>query len=394
MTTAVDVSVLGRQLAVGEWMKIPSGTARTLSAVYATPNPDGSAVQTSIMTAYSGGCYDYFRMRMNVTGGGHTDYKGNEMYDFCLDSASSDFLKWRLKLYYSAHPGGAGNYDVYGDGSPGARHTYDGMIYNRSRDKIVILPGGSTTVNGSASNTIWELDASVFSPSVASPSSWSLAGTAVGADLSLPAGYDPVGGVGYMLGISGGVESPGIYSVNGASTKLTGNESHEFGRTGAIATLTAGARYMFSHHTPDLGGTGQVKVRRLDLGTYLFIGAGTHNEQVFTGNTEVKDASNMSMDWDDNGQQMICWAGDQGGGSNRNYYTLASPFTALTRQAGTGDVPTAPTSQGVYGRFCYLGWDGVNTGLFFLVNQTTEEPYILRTSASSSPTTQYAVILR
>jgi hypothetical protein len=68
----------------GEWYEVPNSK---IAAVAPSPLPPGSLA--AVVSAWSGGAYDTKRDRYIVTGGGHGDYSGNELYIFDLKT-----LQW------------------------------------------------------------------------------------------------------------------------------------------------------------------------------------------------------------------------------------------------------------------------------------------------------------
>jgi len=100
----------------------------------------GVSGPASVIKAWGGGAYDTKRRRLVLAGGGHTDYGGNEVYAFELDS-----LEWRRLTDPSTLDAEFNT----GDGTPVARHTYDGMEYHPGLDRILMF-GGSLYRDGAA----------------------------------------------------------------------------------------------------------------------------------------------------------------------------------------------------------------------------------------------------
>jgi hypothetical protein len=106
-------------LGPGQWYEIPDSK---LDAVKANPPPKGNF--ENIIAAWSGGAYDTKRDRLIVWGGGHTDYRGNEVYAFSLGT-----FRWERLTEPSAGPPKEPDRDTHEDGRPVARHTYDYIEY-------------------------------------------------------------------------------------------------------------------------------------------------------------------------------------------------------------------------------------------------------------------------
>ena len=78
----------------GRWLQIPNSK---LAAVLPSPLPPGGS-PANITEAWNSGAFDTKRNRLLVTGGGHNDYGGNEVYAFDVPT-----LKWS-KLWNRFRP--------------------------------------------------------------------------------------------------------------------------------------------------------------------------------------------------------------------------------------------------------------------------------------------------
>src|SRR3989344_1224004 len=117
----------------GEWYRIPNSQP-SASGVYPGPGAPTGNGPGSVMAAWSGGAYDTKRDRLIIWGGGHNDYGGNELYTFTLSTQ-----KWtRIWGPSSGIPGSGGSNcpETVGSGDPNSRHTYDGVVYIASLDKV------------------------------------------------------------------------------------------------------------------------------------------------------------------------------------------------------------------------------------------------------------------
>lgn len=147
-------------LVVGRWAAVGTNTIRLVlpSPVPAGPSqgPDG------ITQAWNGCIYDSLRSQYVCWGGGHAAYGGNELYAF-----SRNGLDW-VKIW-GPSPASAGYdaYDapsatcfgVYSDGSPDARHNYDGIAYLPPPiDKYYLAGGSRYCQSGGAANDSWWFD--------------------------------------------------------------------------------------------------------------------------------------------------------------------------------------------------------------------------------------------
>ena len=110
----------------GHWYEAPNSQ---LLDVTPSPVPPGVTGVASIMDAWSGGAYDTQRDRLIVWGGGHTDYSGNELYVFDIET-----LTWTRLTDPTYDVGGGAPY--YNDGSPRSRHSYDYLQYLPTIDRF------------------------------------------------------------------------------------------------------------------------------------------------------------------------------------------------------------------------------------------------------------------
>src|SRR5258708_31206457 len=97
----------------------------------------------NVIMPWSGGIADTSRNRLIVWGGGHTDYSGNEIYALDLNS---------LSMLRITNPGSAAGTCVAAnpDGTPNARHTYDGLAYIANQDRMYAFAGSLACSAGSS----------------------------------------------------------------------------------------------------------------------------------------------------------------------------------------------------------------------------------------------------
>ena len=108
----------------GEWFEVPN------SQIASVP-PGGN-----VIAPWSGGAFDTKRNQLIVWGGGHGDYAGNEIYAFSLDT-----LQWTRLTEPSSIKDVKGCEPMMPDGQPTSRHTYNGLDYIESEDKIIAAGG-------------------------------------------------------------------------------------------------------------------------------------------------------------------------------------------------------------------------------------------------------------
>lgn len=116
------------------WLEIPNSRLDSV-APDAEKYPDIQAYMgVHGITAYSGGVFDTKRNRLVVWGGGHADYRGNEVYAFNVNELKWERLTEPSKANLCAQ--------VNDDATPNSRHTYNGLAYIEHADRM-FASGGS-----------------------------------------------------------------------------------------------------------------------------------------------------------------------------------------------------------------------------------------------------------
>jgi hypothetical protein len=135
----------------------------------------------NVIAAWSGGIADTARNRLIIWGGGHVDYYGNEVYSLNL----SDQTIARLN-----NPGPVAdpnaNAHILSDGTPNARHTYDGLAYIAHADRMFAFSGSLASNSGNADSLTWTLNLATLQWQNMNP-----AGTGPRAAFGVVSEYDP-----------------------------------------------------------------------------------------------------------------------------------------------------------------------------------------------------------
>ena len=135
----------------GTWFEVPNSN---LAALDPCPTTDCSysAAQgfRAVMVAWSGGAYDTTRDRLIIWGGGHTNYGGNEIYAFDVET-----LEWSRLTDPSDPP--AQDTEEASDTNPVSRHTYGGLTYLPNVDRFYGR-AGSRYRDGKATTATWLFD--------------------------------------------------------------------------------------------------------------------------------------------------------------------------------------------------------------------------------------------
>lgn len=371
-------------LLVHQWGKTPRVGNSRLSDVYATPAPAGS--QNQIMDAWSSGCVDTKRRDLLIFGGGHTDYAGNEVYAFKIPelfpskvSTAGTPLTWRIKNFYST--AGAGDTEAAPGGGPASRHTYSGLTYSAARDRMVAVGGVVWGPTGGFSNGTWEMDCSVESPSSMNVGAWTQKDNIV----AFPTGgFDAI----TVVDANGHVWYRALWLAEFDPTASPGSQwSDRNDFQNGPPTISMGACLIpgFGSVADRMvtcgGGSGNgsdgVTVQRL-VTPWAYEGGG-ENAYGTTGDTILEADGGIGMGWEPNIGRIVAWNGDAF--SNLDTYELDPVTRIWRRQLNFGDVPDAPTGNGTFGRFAYLGGCGPEyAGLWILVNTTTSDVFFYRSS--------------
>jgi hypothetical protein len=156
----------------GQWHELPQ---TRLQDVF--PSRDGHPAwgiigPRGVIEAWSGAAFDTKRSILVVTGGGHADYGGNEVYEFSLET-----LRWTRATEPSRLTARDENslHFVVADGSeaPISTHTYDGLVYLPNVDRVFKF-GGSAYRSGVAPDGhayLYDVEARRWSRRAAAPRS-------------------------------------------------------------------------------------------------------------------------------------------------------------------------------------------------------------------------------
>jgi len=142
----------------GTWYEVPGSNLRSVEA---RPTPPGSTGLSSIMKSWSGGAFDSQRDRLIVWGGGHTNYAGNEIYTFDLNTLQWTRLtdpSYMNSGYNFSAQGWTDGDEAYPDGTPVSRHTYSELAYLPPPFDALWVNGGSKWRNGNGTRATWLFD--------------------------------------------------------------------------------------------------------------------------------------------------------------------------------------------------------------------------------------------
>jgi len=302
------------------------------------PNPVPMGDASNIVQAWSGGTVDTVRNRLIIWGGGHSDYRGNEMYALDLESLSMTRI-----TDPSAFTASDACTSALPDGTPSSRHTYDGLAYLGHADTLFAV-NGSMAPCGGGDRATWTYDFNTRNWRVV------LAQTPWVEPFGTMAVYDPVSKLVYVKN-SG--NSFFAYSLDTNSyTQL--NQSDMVVDYHLTATIDTKRRKFVM-----LGNGVQV----IDLNTNTMSTMPTVNAPAL-----VHGIQSPGVAYDTLADRIVAW---QGGS---NVYAL-NMDTGVWSQVATNAGPVAPAPpQGTFGRWGYFP----KYGVFALVNDVEQNAWVFR----------------
>ena len=349
-------SIAQLDIAAGAWVAVPGSH---LASVLPSPLPDvGFNAPAAIMSAWGGGTWDEARQQLLVWGGGHADYSGNEVYGFQLSD-----LKWvRLTnpspdlMMTAPDPPRRSTLEARADGQPGSRHTYGGMLYMPTVDKM-FAAGGSLWSGGGPSQRTWWFDPAA--------KTWTEKSYPRGQQVLTPiSAWDPVL-KGVWFPFRGGLY---FYTPQNDTWALKATDWH--------SPDWNAPKMMALHHAKRklfvVGGDGGA------ANTWMVDVSGARPKfSVVTlkGDLTPTKVAAPGIVYDSKRQQLVLWAG------GRDLYVLDPDTLLITKETLAGDSPSAtPQVAGTYGRFQYVA----SQDLYIVVNAINENVFLGRRRAAAT----------
>jgi ferric-dicitrate binding protein FerR (iron transport regulator) len=305
-------AALVRGMAPGTWLSVPATKLRQ-----ALPSSKVKGDPRGIIDSWSGGVLDARRNRLIVWGGGITNYHGNEVYAFDLDS-----LTWE-RLTEPSEP--AIGRQVNADGTPIARATYNGLAAMTHADRMFALGGDSIDSAGPPPDITWTFDFATHqwqdrNPSGDRPPTW-VGGLAA---------YDP-GTRKVWWGESRSPATSGLFSYDVDANRWTKENSDQFYyQTGAVDSrrgrlVCVGDGKLFSY---GIRGSRPARQHLKTTGADAFIAR-----------------PNPGWDYDPVSDRLVGWAGGP--------VAILHPETGAWRLVDAPGAPQ-PTPNGIFGRWRYV----------------------------------------
>lgn len=338
----------------GHWYMVPNSRLDSVAAVPPIISQSlydqirGNSNVKGLMKKWSGGTYDTTRDRLIVWGGGHRGYGGNEVYAFDINS-----LKWERLTLPSAPASGCtvGNEvpctDVYPDGTPASRHTYDGLTYVPPPIDSFFAYGRGYYTTGNSAKSFWAFDLETlkWQRKVDTPD-----------DMASFSAYDPITGVVWVQARNHIMKYDPV-----GNTWTQGNYNDWYPGRGTMS-IDPGRRKLVRigngiAHVWDISKFPPV---RTDLAT--------------AGDTEIIAKEAPGLVFDPVGNQFVAWSG------GADVYTMNMDTLVWVKRVPAKSntvIPTGVTAEGgTFGRFQYIP----SKNAFIAVNATDENVYIYKLS--------------
>ena len=328
-------------LRAGEWYEVPS--SRLIDVMPSIDMyPSFSGRSSSIIGAWSGGVFDSSRDQLVIWGGGHNDYSGNEVYGF--DARS---LVWEQLTDPNPDPNRCG--ELNSDGTPVARHTYNGLAYITSIDSMFGLGGAlDCGPGGCGANVLSLLDLG--------SGRWSQPG---------PSGDNPSTGCEDTTAYDEATDRVyyhsnwdlSVYDVAANTWTGLSDATHSYAQTSAIDPV----RRLL------------VQVGNGSVNSYSLDGASvTGGELATTGDNAIVAEGDPGLAYDPILGEVVAWHG------GTDVYALNPESGVWTRYppAATNTVtpPEVTSAGGVYGRFHHIA----SLNLYIMVQSAEENVFFYR----------------
>jgi MYXO-CTERM domain-containing protein len=327
----------------GHWVEVPSSAMRDVCPPD-TADYDFHFHCAGVTNAWGGATLDTTRGRLILWGGGHADYKGNELYAFDTHGLSWERI-WGPTPENQIPSGGT--HETYDDGNPGSRHTYSGLSYVPAPVDAFLSMGGSLWQSGNYSVATWSFSFQ--------DGTWTRKadGPAGGGGYGDPSAYDPQTGHVFRRSNDRMVE----YDPVGDAFTDRAQSDGGFWQSNVAAALDPVGRLMVF-----------VGDDRLDL---YHLDSDAYEQDVTLNGASVDQVFSVppGIGFDTTQERFVLWGG------GLDVYTFDPDTLTLSVHTGAGDDPgQVTTSGGVFGRFRYVP----SRNAFFRVNTVDENVFAFR----------------
>ena len=309
-----------RNMPANTWLAVPNSSFSSLDPC---PSRNCSYSGVSGLAGFfhwSGGAYDTKRDRLVLWGGGHNDYRGNEIYVFDINT-----MIWQRLTDPTANPVNCGQ--TNGDGTPNSRHTWAGLAYIAHADRFFGSGGAlNCDIGGCGADKTWTFNFDTKQWTDRLP-----AGTKPPTGCGNSCAYDSVSGKVFWADNNYPGNGAGLYSYNYNANQWTKHDSYSYYETGMAVDTKRGLLFIV--------GAGNVIV--------YAVGSNNFTRQTWstTGATALVSAAKLGLEYDPVADKIVGWNGGAVYGLN--------PDTRVWTQYGSTGAPTAEAT-GTYGRWRYV----------------------------------------
>lgn len=332
----------------GTWYAIPDTKMREVCPPD-TENYEWSYHCQSAITAWNGATLDTTRSRMIVWGGGHADYRGNEVYVFDMTT-----LAWERVWGPTpdAQIPSGGTHEAYDDGNPGSRHTYSGIMYVPEPHDALYSFGGSLWQTGFLAAGVWSFSFT--------DNAWTRhADTPSQMGFGDPTIYDPQTG----------------HIFRRANTRMleyvpeTDESIERAPSDGGFWAPNVSAAFDPDRRLMVMIGEGRVDTYALDTDTYV--------QDLAIDGASVSDLFGgmaPGLDFDPEQQRFVVYGG------GLDLHTFDPDTASFSVHPNTGDDPGPVTgSGGAFGRFRYVP----SRNVFVWIDSVDQDVHVVRTTKGS-----------
>jgi hypothetical protein len=305
----------------------------------------------NVIAAWSGGIADVAHNRMILWGGGHTDYYGNELYALNL----GDETMVRLNDPGPVISPNAENASVLADGTPNARHTYNGLAYIAHADRMFAFSGSLASNSGNTDDRTWTLDLASLQWRAMDP----VKGTRPKAAVGVVSDYDPNSRSVFLHNTSGFFE----YKYDSNTYIQRGDFPIDY-HNSAVIDPKRKLFFIVGGQAPNTPNSNVIQV--VDISAHSKYAL--QNWKI-TGCGPLPSAGYPGVAYDPVLDRIVGWAGG-------NTVYIFNPDTKTCTTTSPPDGPGAPQNNGTNGRFRYF--PGIDA--FILVNDASQNAFVLKLS--------------
>jgi len=338
------------------WSPLPNTRIRAVCAADNGFDVGGNTGCAAITAAWNSAAFDTRRNRLLVFGGGHTDYYGNEVY--AIDVVTPGIV--RLTDPAPPDASGACVESLAGGTQPNARHTYDGIEYLPTVDKLFVFGGSLACGPGNFGSDTW-----LFSLATNSWEAVKATGMVPRAVPGIQTAFDPVSGLVYLH------DDAYLYSFDpgtGVYSRL--NKSPHAVGYHMTMTIDPKRRKAVLLGFDRSANAGRVWTYDLRSGSSY-----TRTQLATTGGTALVGTLYPGIDYDPATDRLVGWSET----TPDLVYSLdmdTGTWTTMTHRGGPG-----PAGNGTSGRWRHVPGYGV----FVLLNSVDADAVIFRPGAGASP---------